>query len=126
MRYWISFCLIALYSLVLSVSCGDNEGVPVCIQDIIDGKNNPVPDSPEYILRYVYKGKTVYYLFSGCCDKYNYLLDTKCDILCSPDGGEFGDGDGMCPDFRDEAQVKDIIWCVDQATCDSLEDQLDY
>lgn len=46
-----------------------------------------------------YKGETVYYYTSPCCDQYNHLYNRNGEIICAPDGGFSGQGDGKCPDF---------------------------
>ena len=44
-------------------------------------------------------GKIYYYYQSDCCDQFNYLYDEECNLICAPDGGFIGDGDGNCPEF---------------------------
>jgi hypothetical protein len=63
----------------------------------------------------------VYYVANDCCDWYNYLLGSRCNVICAPDGGH-GGGDGRCPEFRKEATFMDIVWCYTKSMCDYLED----
>jgi len=54
------------------------------------------------IWRYEYQGQQVYYLpfaRTHCCDAMSMLYDSDGKLLCMPDGGITGDGDGRCPDF---------------------------
>lgn len=92
--------------------CGDeDEETPSCISDMIDTmEEEPAANPPASITRYEYEGETVYYVPQRCCDIPSVLYDSKCEVICSPDGGLSGDGDGRCPDFFDEATDKTVIW----------------
>ena len=62
------------------------------------------------VMAYSFKGQTVYYIPADCCDQLNVLYNAKGEIICKPDGGFTGKGDGKCPDFnRNELQGK-LIW----------------
>ncbi len=84
--------------------------VPVCLQSIIDSMTVEPNGSPQSVSRYHYKNQTVYYLASPCCDKYNIVYDSACNILGYPDGGFTGKGDGKMTDFANEASGKQIVW----------------
>ena len=45
----------------------------------------------------------------AACDQFNYLYDSDCNIICAPDGGFIGTGDGKCPDFIEPIK-KTLIW----------------
>ncbi len=49
-------------------------------------------------------------MVSPCCDKYNVVYDSACNILGYPDGGFTGRGDGKMSDFYKEASNKKVIW----------------
>ncbi len=60
----------------------------------------PVTNPPSAIYRYSYRGETVYFRQSRCCDVRSILYDASGTILCQPSGGiNNGGGDGRCPDF---------------------------
>ena len=65
---------------------------------------------PANITRYTYKGKTVYYLPPRCCDQMSEVYDEDCNIICRPEGGITGKGDGKCPDFFTERKEAKIVW----------------
>ena len=65
---------------------------------------------PMLVTRYIYKGQTVYYITSSCCDKYNIVYDNKCRLLGYPDGGFAGRGDGKMPGFKNEATDARVVW----------------
>lgn len=73
-------------------------------------KNEKVTNPPSSIWRYEYKGQIVYFRPQICCDIYSYLYDENGNIICCPDGGFTGRGDGRCPDFFSERTKETVIW----------------
>jgi hypothetical protein len=54
------------------------------------------------IWQHEYQGRTVFYLplpRTHCCDRLSRLYDSAGTLICMPDGGLAGRGDGRCPDF---------------------------
>ena len=103
---------ILFLGLWVFVSCDKEreETVPACIQEMIDENKNGDASTPaEEIHRWSTKTTTYYYVVSECCDQYNYLLDETCQIVCAPDGGINGAGDGNCPYFGESFET-DLIW----------------
>ena len=51
--------------------------------------------------RYIYQGRPVYYVQASslCCDQMSMLYDAEGNLICMPDGGYTGRGDGRCADF---------------------------
>jgi len=47
----------------------------------------------------IYAGNSAYLIPSPCCDKFDYLYDSRGVILCAPSGGFTGLGDGSCPEL---------------------------
>ncbi len=84
--------------------------MPACFQSIINTMVAGPNGSPQSVSRFNYKNQTVYYLVSPCCDKYNIVYDSACNILGYPDGGYTGKGDGKMADFASEASGKQIVW----------------
>ena len=84
---------------------------PECIQTIIDeilaGK---VWDPPAKIYQFTYDGQLVYYFPPRCCDIPSVLYDSNCKVLCNPDGGFMGSGDGRCPGFFANRADGKLIW----------------
>jgi len=96
-----------------------NESVPVSppppawINSLVKDLNSmPVKDSPESIVEYNYKGQIVYYFAPACCGptQMSKLYDHQKNLLCKPDGGEDGKGDGKCPGFIAEKINEKLIW----------------
>ncbi len=77
---------------------------------IIKFKNESVGNPPQSIWQYKYSGNTVYYIPAQCCDQYSTLYDVNGNILCAPDGGISGTGDGRCSDFFEKRTEEKLIW----------------
>jgi len=73
-------------------------------------KGEPVGNPPQSIWRYEYRGQVVYYVPAQCCDKYSTLYNADGDVLCAPDGGITGKGDGRCEDFLSQRSKEQLIW----------------
>jgi hypothetical protein len=65
---------------------------------------------PGSIDRYSYQGAVVFYTPPKYADQYSTLYDRCGTILCHPDGGFTGRGDGQCPGFSDSATGRTHIW----------------
>jgi hypothetical protein len=107
--------------IVLLFACSANKKVqgidemPACLSAKIKAMaSDPKAGSPLSVTRVTYKGHTVYYMVSPCCDKFNVVYDSACNILGHPDGGLTGKGDGKMPDFRKEASNEKVIWQVNK------------
>jgi hypothetical protein len=111
MRVYVK--LLAFTGLI-ALGCGNDEvlkGTPKCVEKLIRRiKNQPVSNPPSKVFRYSYKGKTVYYIPPKCCDIPSKLVDENCNVICSPDGGFTGIGDGRCTDFFAYRSKEELIW----------------
>lgn len=72
--------------------------------------NDAAEGKPMSVTRYNYKGETVYYMVSHCCDKYNIVYDSACNVIGFPDGGFTGRGDGKMTDFKNVATDEKLVW----------------
>jgi hypothetical protein len=89
----------------------NNQTEPTWIKTLIDAKKvAPLENPPSTIKKCTYKNKPVYYISSPCCDQYNYLYDENNQIICAPDGGFTGRGDGKCTDFSLDKNNCELIW----------------
>jgi hypothetical protein len=73
-------------------------------------ESQPVANPPARLTEFEYRGQTVYYLPPRCCDIPSKLYDAKGAVMCSPDGGLTGRGDGRCADFFSERRNERPIW----------------
>ena len=70
----------------------------------------PVANPPHRILRYRHDGRFVYYVPAVCCDQPSTLYDDRGQVICQPDGGISGRGDGRCPAFAAQRRDETLIW----------------
>ncbi len=119
MIYQIKFTMkLIMVSFILALfSCNDKEcdkEIPPCIEKLINElKSDPVRNPPGQVWEWDTDEGIYYYITSDCCDQWNYLYDDQCNIVCAPDGGISGMGDGKCLDIGDNI-VKSLIWSDDR------------
>jgi len=103
---------LVIFLTAITHKCRKNPAeLPGCIQKKIDQiKNEPKWNPPAEVYEYEYKGKSVYYFTSDCCDQYHVVYDDQCNYMCAPDGGFTGKGDGKCADFHATAKKIRLVW----------------
>ena len=90
---------------LVSLACSDSmptepQGTPAWLEALIAQiEAEPLTVPPTAIYSYRYNDATVYFRTSRCCDIRSVLYDAHGAVLCEPDGGVDGGGDGRCPDF---------------------------
>jgi hypothetical protein len=90
---------------------GSGTPVPAAITALIhDLESQPVANPPAHVASYEYAGQVVYYLPPRCCDIFGDLYNAAGQVICHPDGGLAGKGDGRCPDFFTLRTNETIIW----------------
>ncbi len=109
----VEFTVIGLLVALTLGSCEDLDlvaDVPRCVErEIRKIKREEVRNPPAKVWRLTFDNAIYYYITSDCCDQFNLLYDTNCDVVCAPDGGFTGRGDGNCPDLS-EAIAETLIW----------------
>jgi hypothetical protein len=111
MKKLLLFSLVVVSFSACSGGSSPQNGNPDWVNRLIaDFQSKPVGNPPESIYRYDYNGAVVYYVPPQCCDQYSTLYDSNGQVLCAPDGGFTGRGDGRCPDFRQGAKNEQLIW----------------
>ena len=103
---------ILVLAIALGAACKTNtEPVPAWVTTLISQlENEPVANPPAFLARYDYGGRIVYYLPARCCDIASSLYDIGGVVICHPDGGFTGNGDGRCPDFFARRTNESIVW----------------
>ena len=103
---------LALFLLLLICCTKETEAaLPDCIQSKIKQiEKEAVWNQPAKVYRYSYQGKVVYFFPQRCCDVFSELYDENCSLICHPDGGITGQGDGKCADFFDARSKEVLIW----------------
>lgn len=112
-----------LAAATLSTACLLSTGphlpkdTPTWLRDLIqDLASQPVANPPASITAFTYRDQTVYFLPSRCCDIPSVLYDASGVVLCAPDGGITGQGDGRCPDFVTARRDERLIWADSRGT----------
>ena len=92
-------------------SASDPTPVPAPVAKLIhEPQSQPPANPPAYIASYEYEGRVVYYVSPQCCDIFSDLYDASGQLICHPDGGLTGHGDGRCPDFLSQRTNETILW----------------
>ena len=106
---YFTLCLLSLW-----LGCSENDNTeitPSCITEKINAiKKEDVRNPPTKFYRYQYQGKSVYFFPQHCCDFFSELYEDDCTLICAPDGGITGMGDGKCSDFFTERSAPELIW----------------
>lgn len=111
----MKFIITIFLSVVLFAGCEKSgtvdSNLPTCLKAMInDLEKEPVRNPPASVWQYEYNGQTVYYVPSYCCDMYGTLYNNDCEIICHPDGGITGGGDGRCTDFFSKRKNEKLLW----------------
>jgi hypothetical protein len=121
MKLAISIVILSLF-FVFAQQCendktsGTPEGsdvvrIPDCIQEkITEISQQEVWNPPAKVYRYLFQEKNVYFIPQRCCDIPSQLFDENCELICLPDGGYTGKGNGACPDFFSARTDEKLIW----------------
>jgi hypothetical protein len=107
--------LLLAGAFLLSASCRKankpQPEYPCCVDSLIQViMSEPVSDPPRKIYQYTYHGQPVYFVPQYCCDNFSDLYDCEGNIICHPDGGITGRGDGKCSDFFEKRKDEKLIW----------------
>ena len=70
----------------------------------------PPKNPPVEITQWTFNDNRVYYISTYCCDNFSELYSDAGDLLCHPDGGITGKGDGRCTGFFDGRADMRLIW----------------
>ncbi len=107
----ITSFITLLFSCSANKKIKDTSEMPSCLEVKIKTMiADPNEGSPQSVTKFTYKKQTVFYVVSPCCDKYNIVYDSGCNVLGYPDGGFTGKGDENMSDFRKEAKDGKIVW----------------
>lgn len=110
MKNTLTLLLAGTITLISCKTSNLDINAPSCINEKIELiKNNNVTNPPTQVWKWEVDGETYYYITSNCCDQYNNLYNEQCELICAPDGGFTGLGDGNCPNFIGEI-IKTLVW----------------
>ena len=103
---WIVVCLSL--SIAFASACAHRR--PAFLSKVIASYQTQPQLAPREIWYYDLNGDAVYYVSPQCCDIQSILYDEHGNILCHPDGGITGRGDGRCPTFFDDRKKGQRLW----------------
>lgn len=112
MKPSVTFLLIlTLFTFSTCKKVDVPDDTPRAIKKIVrefqeQSKTNP----PASVVEYSFEGRKVYYVPPRCCDIPSTLFDSKGEVICHPDGGLSGGGDGACPSFFADRSEERLIW----------------
>jgi hypothetical protein len=85
--------------------------LPPWVVDLIATKeSSQVENPPASLTKCIYQNRVVYYYPPVCCDQWSILFAENGSILCAPDGGLRGTGDGRCPDYFGKRTDCITVW----------------
>jgi hypothetical protein len=103
--------IITMMILLAGCATSAQSSNPAWVDKLIQQfESDPVANPPLSIWRYDYNGQTVYFVPAQCCDIYSMVYNASGSLLCAPDGGITGEGDGKCPDFFSSRTNEQLIW----------------
>lgn len=106
--------LLSFLIMLLQVGCRKDVlpgNLPQRIEEKIKAlQAQPTQNPLASVYQYEYKGQIVYYFPPVCCDQMSELYNRDCKLICHPDGGLTGKGDGKCTDFFGERKNEKLIW----------------
>jgi hypothetical protein len=108
----IILCLFTFNCKKVETSSNTPNCIKSKIREIL--KSSP-SNPPTKVWKYQYNGETVYYFPAKCCDISSELYNEKCQLICRPDGGITGGGDGKCADFFTKRTNEEVVW-IDNRT----------
>ncbi len=102
---------LAMLFLLAGCASATQASNPAWLDQLISQiKNAPVGNPPLSVWEYEYNGQMVYFVPAHCCDITSTVYDAQGAVLCAPDGGLTGKGDGRCSDFFDKRTKEQLIW----------------
>lgn len=115
----LKYIVVIAFGILLNAEACKKMSVDSISADFVKNKiteleSKPVYNPPASIWKWEYQDSTYFYVTADCCDQFNELYNTSGQLICHPDGGFTGRGDGKCQvDFSslDSTQLKKtLVW----------------
>jgi len=94
--------VLCAFGFLFACAHADSQDLPDFLRGLIERyEAGSLQSSPGSIWQYEFDGETVFFvpLSRICCDQMSVLYDGRGEVVCRPDGGIAGNGDGKCPGF---------------------------
>ncbi|MFT5336584.1 MAG: hypothetical protein ACJAY8_001063 [Sphingobacteriales bacterium] len=113
--------VVGVLLVILGVACSKNEDkaeaylsqeekIESCIAHKIEEVLAGDPQNPRTeIWLWKSSAELYYYVNAPCCDQFSVLFNEDCAVVCAPDGGFSGNGDGACPEFAADLS-RILVW----------------
>jgi hypothetical protein len=106
----VAGCKPGVSPMISEAATANAQSAPWLNQMIQQMQEEQTANPPAKVFRYTYKDQQVYYVTGRCCDVPGRVYDMYGNVICEPDGGITGRGDGRCPDFFEERKDETLIW----------------
>lgn len=109
----MKFIYLFLFLFTITSACAKisvPKGTPYAIKKLIRKEQKHCLSK---VYNYNFEGQKYYYFqngHGGCADSFNDLYNEKGELLCHPDGGISGGGDGKCGDYYIGINNALLIW----------------
>ena len=103
---------LVVSAVLLLAGCGGSPSdvSPPWLLGLIEEQlSQPLAHPPAQIVRREYETGVYYYVPPRCCDVWSDLYDADGALVCHPDGGITGGGDGRCPDLGALLRAE-VVW----------------
>ncbi len=110
----VAFATLSVLACATQPVMVEENGRPWLQSLIANLQQEPVANPPASITKYTYRSAPVYYLSARCCDITSKLYDVEGKVICEPDGGLTGKGDGRCTDFIAARSDERLVWKDDR------------
>ena len=102
---------ILLGLAIASGACAQSDIPPFVTKLIAQYESASPGSSPDAVWKYRYRDAAVFYVPRlACCDIMSRIYDLNGNLICHPDGGVAGSGDGKCPGFLKERKDGLLLW----------------
>lgn len=105
-------------AILLNVKSCDSTKNSFLYHKIQELKDQEVYNPPASVWEWTYRDTVYYYVTADCCDQFSDLYTKDGELICHPDGGFTGRGDGKCPfDLRSNDTLdlkRKLIWKDDR------------
>ena len=96
--------------VLAEAATASTQKTPWLDQMIQQMQESKTANPPAKVYRYTYKGQKVYYVTGRCCDVPAKVYNMYGNVICEPDGGITGKGEGRCTDFCEQRKDETLIW----------------
>ncbi len=107
----MSRSIYAFFFFCLLFSCSSMKTNTTDLQKLLESyAKSHDNEKPAQIEKWTVDSAIYYHVFPKGADRYSELYNSDLELICHPEGGMVGTGDGKCPDWAKTVKNKEIIW----------------